>query len=156
MEWCRKIETHLTYIVLNKSSKSYASLSSAKAQWLSLLVYEHFQLDLCKYGHQGQKRTTDVFWREGCKVPQIMCTEIADLINKGIDEVRLQSSKTTIFEASIHINNVSQGYNIDHLKKFLGNFKNEIYTEKGRAPGSFTCHFYQKQRARDCLSFIQN
>lgn len=64
-----------------------------------------------------------------------MCSEIADLINKGIEEVRHESDKTTIFEASIHICNVSQGNNIDTLKKFLGNFKNEIYTEKGKTSG---------------------
>jgi hypothetical protein len=156
MLWCKKIESHLTYIVLNKSSKSYASLPAAKRQYLSLLVYEHFLLDMCSYGHQGQKRTTDVYWREGCKIPQIHCSEIADMINKGFDEVTHQSSKTTIFEASIHFSNVQSGYNIDDLKKFLVNFKNEIYTEKGKAIGSFSCHFYLKQRARDALSYIQN
>jgi len=66
------------------------------------------------------------------------------MINKGIDEVKHQSSKATIFEASIHFSNVMSGYNIDDLKKFLVNFKNEIYTEKGKAMGTFSCHFYQK------------
>lgn len=99
-------------------------------------------LDMCTYGHQGQKRTTDVFWRDGCKIPSIMCSEIADLINKGIDEVRLESDKTTIFEASIYISNVAAGYNIDNLKNFLVNFKNEMYTEKGKSFGCFTIHFY--------------
>ena len=64
-----------------------------------------------------------------------MCSEIADLIEKGIEEVRHESSKTTIFEASIYICNVNQGFSIDSLKKFLGGFKNEMYTEKGKAPG---------------------
>lgn len=73
-----------------------------------------------------------MFWREGCKVPDMMSSEIADLINKGIEEVRHESDKTTIFEASIYISNVASGYNIDNLKKFLGNFKNEMYTEKGK------------------------
>lgn len=85
-----------------------------------------------------------------------MCSEIADLINKGIEEVRHESDKTTIFEASIYISNVAQGYNIDDLKKFLVNFKNEMYTEKGKASGNFVCHFYQKVRARDALSYVQN
>jgi hypothetical protein len=71
-----------------------------------------------------------------------MCSEIADLINKGIEEVKHESDKATIFEASIYISNVAQGYNIDHLKKFLCNFKNEMYTEKGKSFGTFVCHFY--------------
>lgn len=97
-----------------------------------------------------------MFWREGCKVPQILCSEIADLINKGIDEVRLESDKSTIFEASIHIANVPNGNSIDTIKKFLGNFKNEIYTEKGKSLGTFNVHFYQKVRARDALSYLQD
>ena len=62
----------------------------------------------------------------------MMSSEIADLINNGIEEVRHESDKTTIFEASIYISNLASGYNIDNLKKFLGNFKNEMYTEKGK------------------------
>ena len=85
-----------------------------------------------------------------------MCSEIADLINQGIEEVRHESDKTTIFEASIYISNVAAGYNIDTLKKFLFNFKNEMYSEKGKGFGQFSIHFYSKQRARDALSFIQN
>jgi hypothetical protein len=73
-----------------------------------------------------------------------MCSEIADLINKGIEEVRHESDKTTIFEASIYICNVGSGYSIDTLKKFLGNFKNEMYTEKGKTVGQFAIHFYVK------------
>jgi hypothetical protein len=76
-----------------------------------------------------------VFWRENCKIPEIMCSEIADLINKGISEVRFESDKTTIFEASIYISNVPGGHSIDDLKKFLSNFKNEMYTEKGKSIG---------------------
>ena len=91
---------------MNKSSKSYNNLSSQKRQYIQLLVYEHFRLDMCVYGAQGQKKVTDVFWREGCKIPEIMCSDIADLINKGISEVRFQADKTTIFEASLFISNV--------------------------------------------------
>lgn len=156
MEWAKKIEATLIYIAMNKQQKSYANLSSQKKAFLGTMVYEHFNLDMCTYGQQGQKRTTDVFWREGCKVPQILCSEIADLINKGIDQVRHESDKATIFEASIHIANVPNGNSIDTLKKFLGNFKNEMYTEKGKTIGTFNVHFYQKVRARDALSFLQD
>ena len=61
-----------------------------------------------------------------------MCSEIADLINKGINEVRFESDKTTIFEASLFITNVPASHSVEDLKKFLSNFKNEMYTEKGR------------------------
>ena len=61
-----------------------------------------------------------------------MCSEIADLINKGINEVRFESDKTTIFEASLLITNVPASHSAEDLKKFLSNFKNEMYTEKGR------------------------
>ena len=81
-----------------------------------------------------------------------MCSEIADLIIKGIDEVRHESDKSTIFEASIHISNVPNGNNIDTLKKFMSNFKNEMYTEKGKSFGTFNIHFYSKIRARDALT----
>ena len=85
-----------------------------------------------------------------------MCSEIAELINKGIDEVRHESDKATIFEASIHITNVPNGNSIDTLKKFLSNFKNEMYTEKGKTIGTFNVHFYQKVRARDALAQLQD
>ena len=116
------METALTYIVLNKGTKTYAHLSSEKRQFLSMLVYEHFNLDMCVYGQPGQKRVTDVFWREGCKVPEIMCSEIADMIAKGIEEVRQESKMTTIFEGSIFISNVSKAGTIATLKSFLQKF----------------------------------
>jgi len=151
MEWAKKVEASLVYVALNKSTKSYANLTSTKRSYLGTLVYEHFNLDMCTYGQQGQKRSTDVFWREGCKVPQIMCSEIADLINKGIEEVRYVSDKATIFEASLHVTNVPNGNTLDTLKKFLGSFKNEMYSEKGKTLGSFNIHFYSKIRAKDAL-----
>ena len=62
---------------------------------------------------------------------------------------------SSIFEASIFISNVSYGNTIDHLKKFLNNFKNEIYTEKGQSNATFKVHFYKLQRAKEALSFMQ-
>lgn len=85
-----------------------------------------------------------------------MCSEVADLINKGISEVLHESDKTTIFEASIYISNVPGGHSLDDLKKFLSNFRNEMYTEKGKSIGQFIVHFYSKARAKDAISFIQN
>jgi hypothetical protein len=50
MLWAKKVESQLTYIVLNQSTKSYTGMSAQKRQHLSLLVYEHFNLDMCNYG----------------------------------------------------------------------------------------------------------
>jgi len=156
LAWAKKVESALTYIVMNKSPKSYNNLTAPKRNFISLLVYEHFRLDMCVYGGgMGQKKVTDVFWREGCKIPEIMCSEIAELINKGIDEVKQESKMSTIFEASINIYNVPTGSGFDTLKKFLSSFKNEMYTERGSTVGTYHIHFYSKQRAKDALTFIQ-
>lgn len=48
--WAKKIESTLTYVVMNKSTKSYNNLSPQKRGYISLLVYEHFNLDMCVYG----------------------------------------------------------------------------------------------------------
>ena len=119
-----------------------------------MLVHEHFKLDMCIYGQLGQKRVTDVFWKEGCKVPEIMCSEVAGMIAKGIEEVKRESNLSSIFEASILISNVVRGNSIETLKKFLVNFKNEIYTEKGDTGNSYKVHFYNWQRAKEAHSYI--
>ena len=62
---------------------------------------------------------------------------------------------STIFEASVMISNVVRGNTIDSLKKFLANFKNEIYTEKGATSAQFKVHFYSLQRAKEALSYLQ-
>lgn len=84
-----------------------------------------------------------------------MCSEIAELINKGIFEAKHESKISTIFEASINIYNAPTGSGFDTLKKFLSNFKNEMYTESGKNVGTLHVHFYSKQRAKDALTFIQ-
>lgn len=72
-----------------------------------------------------------------------MCSEIAEMISKGIEEVKTESNISSIFEASILINNVTRGNSIDTLKKFLSNFKSDIYTEKvTNNSSSFKVHFY--------------
>ena len=65
------------------------------------------------------------------------------MISKGIEEVKTESNISSIFEASILINNVTRGNSIDTLKKFLSNFKSDIYTEKvTNNSSSFKVHFY--------------
>lgn len=85
-----------------------------------------------------------------------MCAEIADMIAKGIEEVRQESKMTTIFEGSIFISNVSKAGTISVLKSFLSNFKSDMYLEKGDSLGSFKVHFYSWQRAKEAHSFILN
>lgn len=154
MQWVKKIEAHLTYIVFNKSTKSYTHLTGGKRTYLTMLVHEHFKLDMCVYGQMGQKRVTDVFWKDGCKVPEVHCSEIADMIVKGIEEVKTESNMSSIFEASILISNVTRGNTIDTLKKHLNNFKNEFYTEKGANQSSFSVHFYSWQRGKEAHSYL--
>ena len=50
LEWVKKIEAHMQYIVLNKTTRHYTHLPSGKRQFLQLLVHEHFKLDMCIYG----------------------------------------------------------------------------------------------------------
>ena len=66
-----------------------------------------------------------------------MCSEIAEMIAKGINDVKNESNISSIFEASLYINNVTRGNTIDTLKKFLINFKSDMYSEKGANPTSF-------------------
>lgn len=84
-----------------------------------------------------------------------MCSEIAEMISKGIDEVKHESKMSSIFEASINICNVPSGSGMDTLKKFLSSFKNEMYTERGNQLGYYHVHFYSRIRAKDALNFIQ-
>ncbi len=49
---------------------------------MTTLVYEHFKLDMCTFkGTNGS--VTDVFWKEGCRVPEILASEVIGLIEKG-------------------------------------------------------------------------
>lgn len=85
-----------------------------------------------------------------------MCSEVAEMIQKGIHEVRNASEMSTIFEASLNIYQVPKGNNMGTLKQFLVNFKNEFYTERGKTFGLFHLHFYSQVRAKDCLAFLQD
>lgn len=146
----------LTDIVLEKSSRSFTGLHSGKKGFLTMLVYEHFKLDMCTYGGKNMKTVTDVFWKEGCKVPDIMVSELINLIEKGIMSANNEDQRNMIFEATLYIYNVQKGTTMDDLKKFLKNFKNEMYAEKGKLSGSFYLHFYKKMRAKDAFSYVKN
>lgn len=121
-----------------------------------MLAYETFHLDMCVYGQQGQRRTTDVFWKEGARIPEVQISEIVDLIEKGVDAAKQEVDKSAIFEATLNVYNVQKGSTVHDLKNFLEGFKNEFYTELGKPMGTFHCHFYSKVRAKDAINFIKN
>ena len=78
------------------------------------------------------------------------------LIEKGIMSANNEDNKSMIFEATLSISNVQKGTTIDDLKKFLTNFKNEMYAEKGKQQGSFLLHFYKMMRAKDAYTYLRN
>lgn len=49
---------------------------------------------------------TDVFWKEGCKVPDIMVSELMALIEKGIMSANSEDNRNQIFEATLYLTNV--------------------------------------------------
>ena len=111
---------------------------------------------MCTYGGKNAKTVTDVFWKEGCKIPDIMVSEIVQLIQKGIISAKNEENRNMIFEATIQFSNVPKGNTIDDIKKFLKNFRNEMYAEKGKNQGEYYMHFYKKMRAKDACTFLQN
>jgi transcriptional repressor NF-X1 len=149
-----KCENQLTSAVLEKAVRSFTGLSSAKKQFLQTLVFEHFKLDMCTYGGRNAKTVTDVFWREGSKIPDVLVSEVMRLIARGL--LNNEDTRDQIFEATLHITHVTKGTTIDDLKKFLVNFKNEMYSQKGKLQGQFYLHFYKKPRAKDALTYIKN
>lgn len=151
-----KCEKNLSDVALDKSVRSFVGLNSSKKSFLTTLVYEHFKLDLCTYGDRNSKTITDVFWREGCKIPDVLVSEVMKLIERGIVSANNDDNRDQIFEATLFITGVGKGTSIDDLKKFLSNFRNEMYTQKGKVLGTFYVHFYKRTRARDALTYIKN
>jgi hypothetical protein len=94
-----------------------------------------------------------VFYKEGAKIPEIHCTEIANLISKGIGEITDVTKVATIFQATLVITNFPINATLDQLKKLLINFRDEIYTER-KAKNQFLVHFYELQTAKSALSFL--
>ena len=39
---------------------------------------------MCSYGGKNSAIVTDVFWKDGCKVPELLVSEVISLIEKGI------------------------------------------------------------------------
>jgi len=117
-KFAEKVETLLTEVVLEKSSRSFVNLTSAKRSFLAMCVYEHFNLDLCSYGGKGQaqKAVTDVFWKEGCKVPSVLASEVVKLIEKGFMSADREATRNEIFEATLVISGIPKGSGLDDIK----------------------------------------
>jgi hypothetical protein len=115
---------------------------------------------MCTYGTKqlgkatSGKAVTDVFWKEGCRVPEILVSEVIKLIDKGFMTSNHEAQRNKIFEASLLITGIPKGSGIDDIKKFLFEYQNEYYPErKGAASLSqpVYLHFYFLQRALDAL-----
>ena len=111
---------------------------------------------MCTYGGKNARTVTDVFWKDGCKIPDTLVSEVIKLIERGIVSANTDDNRDQIFEATLAISGVTKGNSIDDLKKFLSNFRNEMYTQKGKSPGQYYVHFYKKPRARDAFTYIVN
>ena len=61
---------------------------------MSTLVFEHFKLDMCTYGGKNSKPVTDVFWKEGCIVPDVMISDVMKLIERGILSAKNDDNKS--------------------------------------------------------------
>lgn len=110
---------------------------------ITILCLNHYGLELCTYGKKGQKHVTDVFWKEGCHVPEVTVSEVVTLMQKGILSKDHEVNQKNIFEASLYIYGVSKEHNIAGLKQLLPSFKGEFYAEKGEQLGSYYLHFYK-------------
>jgi|APCry1669190327_1035288.scaffolds.fasta_scaffold66997_1 hypothetical protein len=73
---------------------------------------------------------TDVFWKDGCRVPEILASEVIGLIEKGFMSSSNEEHRNMIFEASIIVPSIPKGSTIDELKKLLYSYTNEYYIEK--------------------------
>ena len=160
-KFAARAEALLTDVVHTKSSRSMSNLSSDKRGFLMMYVFEHFKLDMCQYG--GKKTNgiffTDIFWKEGCLVPEILASEVVQLIERGIMRATNEESRNMIFESTIVISNIPKGSSVDDVKRLLQTYQNEFYAErKGQAnqARSVQLHFYSKARAIDALSTLRN
>jgi len=130
----------------------------SKRSFITLYVYEHFKLDMCTYGGKGANNTsvTDVFWKDGCKVPEILVSEVIKLVEKGIMSSNHEATRNSIFEASVILTQVPKGSSMDDLKKLLRSFQNEFYPERKLSTHSILLHFYSQMRAKDAITFMHN
>lgn len=123
-KFAQKVESYLTEVVMHKSSRSFLNLTIGKRNFVTMYVYEHFKLEMCTYGGKGagNASVTDVLWKEGGRVPEILVSEVIKLIEKGIMTANHETTRNSIFEASLILSSVPKGTSMDDLKKLLRGF----------------------------------
>lgn len=158
LKFAQKVESLLTDVVLQHASRSLSGLTGAKHSFLSSYVFEHFRLDMCTYRPKlGGSTVADIFWKEGCRVPEILATEIIALVGKGIMTHNAADRRSQVFQASIMFPTIPKGSGISDIKALLPGFTNEYYVEKtgsSHARGALL-HFYQLARAQEAHGVIQ-
>lgn len=109
---------------------------------------------MCTYRSKaGGSTVADVFWKEGCRVPEILATEIIALVEKGIMTHNANDHIYKVFQASISFPTMPKGSGIQDIKAVMQAFANEYYVEK-KGTGhrrAAMLHFYQLQRAQEAL-----
>jgi hypothetical protein len=130
-KFAHKVEEYLTEVALEKQPRSFVNLQGERRNFVMMYVYEHFKLEMCTFGGKvGHTSITDVTWKEGCKVPDILASEIVDLIQRGIITGEMHENRKLLFEATLVVYNLQKGSSIDDLKKLLVNFEGDFYPER--------------------------
>lgn len=127
-------------------------------KFISVLVKEHYFLDMCTYGGRGKsKKVTDVSYKdEHSEVPSTLLSDYVKMIKKGIVCEDAEERKNKLFEASIKISELPIGGSLEDLKRNLIGFHSEFYTEKIGVRGGFYLHFYNKYRAEEAFKKLRN
>ena len=159
-KFMEKVESSLLSVHESHASKSFPNLTSSKRAFLTMYVYEHFKLDMCSYGGKNTtdgRSVTDVCWKQGCRVPDILASEVIALINKGIITSDHEAIKNSIFQASILISGFTKGFGTDDVKKIISTFQNEYYPmRKNNSKTEITLLFYERSRAMEATDVIKS
>jgi len=153
-----RIENILEETIRNKTSRSLPDLEPGTKTAISILVREHYYLDMITYGGRGKsKKVTDVYFKEEMsQVPSTLLSEYIRMIKKGIISEDAEDRKNKLFESSIKISEMPIGGSLDDLKMNLIGFHSEFYTEKIGVRGGFYLHFYNKYRAEEAYKKLRN
>jgi hypothetical protein len=87
---------------------------------------------MCNFGNKGAagKAVTDVLWKKGCKVPDVLISDVISLIEKGIMSSDQDEQVNKIFEASLVIYGVPKGTGLDDVKNMFSGYTDEFYPER--------------------------
>ena len=114
---------------------------------------------MCAYRCKpGGPSIAEVFWKEGCRVPDILATEIIALVKKGIMTHNVADRRGQVFQASLSFPAIPKGLGITDIKTLLPGFTNEYYVEKRGTVHrrAAILHFYQLKRAQEAFTIQQD